>query len=84
MSNAGGYGRLLAAIMEAMCHPTIKLTNILPINCEPHTEEILRKQSVVMDDNTNSVARLGDIHRFPLLVDHMTTRIEVSTGHLNH
>jgi E3 ubiquitin-protein ligase MYCBP2 len=79
MVNAGGYGRLLAAIMEAMCHPTIKLTNIMPINCEPQTEEILRKQStVVMDDNTNSVARMGDIHRFPLLVDHMTNRIEVS------
>ncbi|XP_053398701.1 E3 ubiquitin-protein ligase MYCBP2-like isoform X4 [Mercenaria mercenaria] len=79
MVNAGGYGRLLAAIMEAMCHPTIKLTNIMPINCEPQTEEILRKQStVVMDDNTNSVARMGDIHRFPLLVDHMTNRIETS------
>ena len=78
MINAGGYGRLLAAIMEAMCHPTIKLTNIMPINCEPETEEILRKQSVIMDDNTNSVARLGDIHRFPLLVSHMTFRIEVS------
>lgn len=77
MVNAGGYGRLLAAIMEALCHPTIKLTNIMPINCEPQTEEILRKQSVVMDDNTNSVARMSDIHRFPMLVDHMTLRIEV-------
>ena len=80
MINAGGYGRLLAAIMEAMCHPTIKLTNIMPINCEPQTEEILRKQSVIMDDNTNSMARLGDTHRFPLLVSHMTFRIEVSTS----
>ncbi|KAL4230611.1 E3 ubiquitin-protein ligase mycbp2 [Mactra antiquata] len=79
MVNAGGYGRLLAAIMEAMCHPTIKLTNIMPINCEPQTEEILRKQStVIMDDNTNSVARMGDVYRFPLLVDHMTGRIETS------
>ncbi|XP_052792731.1 E3 ubiquitin-protein ligase MYCBP2-like isoform X2 [Mya arenaria] len=83
MSNAGGYGRLLAAIMEAMCHPTIKLTGIMPINCEPQTEEILRKQStVMMDDNTNSAARLADIHRFPLLVDHMTMRIGMS--HLGH
>ena len=79
MSNAGGYGRLLAAIMEAMCHPTIKLTAIMPINCEPHTQEMLRKQStVMMDDNTNSAARLADMHRFPLLVDHMTVRIGVS------
>ncbi|XP_052283534.1 E3 ubiquitin-protein ligase MYCBP2-like isoform X2 [Dreissena polymorpha] len=81
MTNASGYGRLLAAIMEAMCHPTIKLTSLMPINFEPQTEEILRKQStanVMMDDNTNSVARLGDIHRFPLLVDHMTERIGTS------
>ncbi|KAL3880398.1 hypothetical protein ACJMK2_032642, partial [Sinanodonta woodiana] len=78
MMNAGGYGRLLAAIMEAMCHPTIKLTNIMPINCEPETEEILRKQSLILDDNTNSMARLGELHRYPLLVDHMTYKLEVS------
>ena len=77
MMNVSGYGRLLAAIMEALCHPTVKLTSILPINCEPQTEEILRRQSVVMDDNLNSMARMGDAHKFPILVEHMTSRIEV-------
>lgn len=79
-----GYGRLLAAIMEALTHPTIKLTNIMPINCEPETEEILRRQSISIDDNTNSVARLAESHRFPLLVDHMTYRTElegIGSGH---
>lgn len=77
MLNISGYGRLLAAVMEAMCHPTIRLTNIMPINSEPKTEEILRRQSIVMDDNTNSMARLNDQHRFPLLVAHMTCKLEV-------
>ncbi|OPL20524.1 hypothetical protein AM593_06193, partial [Mytilus galloprovincialis] len=78
MLNINGYGRLLAAVMEAMCHPTIRLTNIMPINSEPMTEEILRRQSVVMDDNTNSMARIHDQHRFPLLVSHMTYRMEMA------
>ncbi|XP_069130438.1 LOW QUALITY PROTEIN: E3 ubiquitin-protein ligase MYCBP2-like [Argopecten irradians] len=78
MMNVNGYGRLLAAMMEAMCHPTIRLTNIMPINCEPQTEEILRRQSVIMDDNTNSMARMGEVHKFPILVSHMTYRIEMS------
>lgn len=78
MLNIGGYGRLLAAVMEAMCHPTIRLTNIMPINSEPKTEEILRRQSVNMDDNTNSMARLNDQHKFPSLVSHMTYRMEVN------
>lgn len=78
MVNVSGYSRLLAAVMEAMCHPTIKLTSIMPINCQPATEEILRRQSDIMDDNTNSVARMGEVHRFPILVSHMTSRVEVS------
>ncbi|KAL5012682.1 hypothetical protein ScPMuIL_011233 [Solemya velum] len=78
MMNAVGFGRLLAAIMEAMCHPTIKLTGIMPINCEPETEAILRRQSIIMDDNTNSMARLCEMHKFPLLVGHMTFRIETT------
>lgn len=73
-----GYGRLLAAIMEAMCHPSVKLTNIFPINCEHETEELLRRQSVSIDDNTNSAARLGDSHQYPILVSHMMCRTGVS------
>ncbi len=39
-----GCGRLLAAVMEALCHATVKLTSIMPINCEPETEQLLKKQ----------------------------------------
>ena len=63
--------------MEALCHPAIKLTAIMPINCEPETEAVLRRQSMSMDDNTNSVARLGEGHRYPVLASHMSFRMEV-------
>ncbi|XP_048243746.1 E3 ubiquitin-protein ligase MYCBP2-like isoform X7 [Haliotis rufescens] len=78
-SNVCGVGRLLAAVMEAMCHPAIKLTNIMPINCEPEAEEILRRQSLCMDDNTNSAARLGEMHKYPLLASHMSYRMEIDS-----
>lgn len=84
MVNVSGYSRLLAAVMEAMCHPTIKVTSIMPINCQPATEEILRRQSDIMDDNTNSVARMGEVHRFPILVSHMTSRVEALGLLTNH
>ncbi|XP_062580615.1 E3 ubiquitin-protein ligase MYCBP2-like [Saccostrea cucullata] len=84
MVNVSGYSRLLAAVMEAMCHPTIKITSIMPINCQPATEEILRRQSDIMDDNTNSVARMGEVHRFPILVSHMTSRVEALGLLTNH
>lgn len=77
VANVAGVGRLLAAVMEALCHPAIKLTAIMPINCEPETEAVLRRQSMSMDDNTNSVARLGEGHRYPVLASHMSFRMEV-------
>ncbi|XP_076446720.1 E3 ubiquitin-protein ligase MYCBP2-like isoform X7 [Babylonia areolata] len=78
-ANVSGVGRLLAAVMEALCHPAIKLTAIMPINCEPETEAVLRRQSMCMDDNTNSVARLGEGHRYPVLASHMSYRMEVDS-----
>ena len=72
-----GVGRLLAAVMEAMCHPAVKLTSIMPINCEPEAEEVLRRQSLCMDDNTNSQARLSEMHKYPVLASHMSCRMEV-------
>ena len=54
-----GWGRLLAAVMEALTHPTVKLTNIMPINCEHGTQQILKKQYGT-DDNTNSAALSGE------------------------
>lgn len=77
VQNVAGIGRLLAAVMEALCHPAVKLTAIMPINCEPETEAVLRRQSLCMDDNTNSVARLAEGHRYPVLASQMSFRMEV-------
>ncbi|XP_059170813.1 E3 ubiquitin-protein ligase MYCBP2-like isoform X4 [Physella acuta] len=74
--NVMGISRLLAAVMEAMCHPAVKLTAIMPINCEPETEAVLRRHSMSIDDNTNAMARVGEMHRYPLLATHMTCRME--------
>ncbi|CAG5134648.1 unnamed protein product, partial [Candidula unifasciata] len=78
-SNVLGISRLLAAVMEAMCHPAVKLTAIMPINCEPETEAVLRRHSMSIDDNTNAMARVGEMHRYPLLASHMTCRTEEDT-----
>lgn len=43
-TDVDGCGRLLAAVMEALCHPTVKLTSIMPINCEPEMQQLLNKQ----------------------------------------
>ena len=57
--NVEGYGRLLAAVMEALCHPTVKLTALMPINCE-HSTELLLKRQYSSNDNTHSAAHSGD------------------------
>ncbi|XP_035827428.1 E3 ubiquitin-protein ligase MYCBP2 isoform X3 [Aplysia californica] len=74
--NVTGISRLLAAVMEALCHPAVKLTSLMPINCEPETEAVLRRHSMSIDDNTNAMARLGEPHRYPVLAAHMTCRME--------
>ncbi|XP_064637403.1 E3 ubiquitin-protein ligase MYCBP2-like isoform X3 [Lineus longissimus] len=71
-----GFGRLLAAVMEALCHPTVKLTSVLPINCE-HETELLLKQQYKVDDNEADSPQSGDLSCFPLLVSHMTHRTEI-------
>lgn len=78
-----GCGRLLAAVMEALCHPTVKLTSILPINCEHGTKLLLRKQYSI-DDNTNSEAQSGEVSHFPLLVGHMIHRTEMEGSGIGH
>ena len=61
--------------MEALCHPTVKLTSILPINCEHETEQLLKKQYSI-DDNTDSAAQSGNSSQFPLLVGHMMQKTQ--------
>ena len=76
-ANVSGLSRLLAAVMEALCHPAVKLTTLMPINCEPETEAVLRRHSMNIDDNTKTMGQLGESHRYPLLASHMTCRMEV-------
>ena len=57
--NVEGYSRLLAAVLEALCHPTVKLTILMPINCE-HSTEMMLKRQYSSNDNTNSAAHSGD------------------------
>ena len=68
-----GGGRLLAAVMEALCHPTIKLTSIMPItsSCISSQEMEIKGH---MDDNKDSAAQ--NSARFPLLVQHMMQRAQ--------
>ncbi|XP_067419374.1 E3 ubiquitin-protein ligase MYCBP2 isoform X7 [Emydura macquarii macquarii] len=57
--------RLLAAVMSALCHTSVKLTSIFPITYDG--EVLLR--SMVKQVSTENDAALA--HRFPLLVAHM-------------
>ncbi|KAM7178273.1 E3 ubiquitin-protein ligase MYCBP2 isoform 10-T10 [Macrochelys suwanniensis] len=57
--------RLLAAVMSALCHTSVKLTSIFPITYDG--EVLLR--SVVKQVSTENDSALA--HRFPLLVAHM-------------
>ncbi|XP_053161485.1 E3 ubiquitin-protein ligase MYCBP2 isoform X13 [Hemicordylus capensis] len=57
--------RLLAAVMSALCHTSVKLTSIFPI---AYDGEVLLRSMVkqVSTENDSALA-----HRFPLLVAHM-------------
>ncbi|XP_065449177.1 E3 ubiquitin-protein ligase MYCBP2 isoform X27 [Chrysemys picta bellii] len=57
--------RLLAAVMSALCHTSVKLTSIFPITYDG--EVLLR--SMVKQVSTENDSALA--HRFPLLVAHM-------------
>ncbi|XP_066092496.1 E3 ubiquitin-protein ligase MYCBP2 isoform X10 [Saccopteryx bilineata] len=57
--------RLLAAVMSALCHTSVKLTSIFPI---AYDGELLLR-SIVKQVSTENDSTL--VHRFPLLVAHM-------------
>eukprot|EP00062_Callorhinchus_milii_P006572 gi/632947251/ref/XP_007888958.1/ PREDICTED: E3 ubiquitin-protein ligase MYCBP2 isoform X6 [Callorhinchus milii] len=57
--------RLLAAVMSALCHASVKLTSILPI---AYDGEVLLR-SLVKQASTENDSSL--VYRFPLLVAHM-------------
>jgi len=64
--------------MEALCHATVKLTTVMPINCEYGTEQLL-KQQFGSEDNTSSSISVSDASPFPLLTCHMTSRMETDS-----
>ncbi|XP_072434052.1 E3 ubiquitin-protein ligase MYCBP2 isoform X16 [Chiloscyllium punctatum] len=57
--------RLLAAVMSALCHSSVKLTTILPI---AYDGEVLLRSLVKQSSTENESAM---VHRFALLVSHM-------------
>lgn len=57
--------RLLAAVMSALCHTSVKLTSIFPI---AYDGEVLLR-SIVKQVSTENDSTM--VHRFPLLVAHM-------------
>ncbi|XP_072332276.1 E3 ubiquitin-protein ligase MYCBP2 isoform X3 [Scyliorhinus torazame] len=57
--------RLLAAVMSALCHSSVKLTTILPI---AYDGEVLLRSLVKQSSTENESAM---VHRFALLVAHM-------------
>ncbi|KYO37437.1 E3 ubiquitin-protein ligase MYCBP2 isoform A [Alligator mississippiensis] len=57
--------RLLAAVMSALCHTSVKLTSIFPI---AYDGEVLLRSMVKQVSTENDSAL---VHRFPLLVAHM-------------
>ncbi|XP_078077740.1 E3 ubiquitin-protein ligase MYCBP2 isoform X18 [Mustelus asterias] len=57
--------RLLAAVMSALCHSSVKLTTILPI---AYDGEVLLRSLVKQNSTENESAM---VHRFALLVAHM-------------
>ena len=74
--------------MQALCHPSIKLSTILPTNIpiDPLDTTLSgiypssRRLSVVssksaQDDNTGSVAQRRDSGQFPLLISYMCQRL---------
>ena len=61
--------------MEALCHPTVRLTTLMPINRDAETEQLLRRHTVA-EDNKDSVAQSHESSAFPLLVGHMTERMQ--------
>ena len=74
-----GTGGLLASVMEALCHPAIKLTAIMPINYEQETSSVLSRQSAQsMDDNFGSAPVLSDNQQFAVSQPGVSSCMQVS------
>ena len=67
-----GCGRLLAAVMEALCHPTVKLTSIMPINCEPEMQQLLNKQYAA---GNHSKTHLGNCQEMIMILSNRQLKV---------
>ena len=87
MCDVENYSWLLAAVMQALCHPSVKLSRILPGITSLETSNSIqmpimghsgKRLSVPSktgpDDNTGSVAQRRDSGQFPLLISYMCQR----------
>ena len=67
--------RLLAAVLDALCNPMVKLRNTFPITYSPETET--RTKTLSPSENlslTASMIQAGDnsVQKFPLLTEMMS------------
>ena len=80
-NNVEGWARLLAAVMEALCHPLVKLTSLFPVGSE-HGYTPVAIPGSSTDDNTPTsttptLQNPYDTTQYPLLVGHMLHMTEM-------
>uniref|UniRef100_T1JCF5 RCR-type E3 ubiquitin transferase n=1 Tax=Strigamia maritima TaxID=126957 RepID=T1JCF5_STRMM len=69
-----GYDRLLAAVLAALCSPTVKATQIFPITCE-HNTDLMSRMHAPAKSPENAASQLTiNLQRYPILVEQMNSR----------
>uniref|UniRef100_A0ABM0LXG7 Probable E3 ubiquitin-protein ligase MYCBP2 n=1 Tax=Saccoglossus kowalevskii TaxID=10224 RepID=A0ABM0LXG7_SACKO len=68
---------LLAAVLEALCHPSVKLTNLLPIVRETEAASLALQRQLSNDDNASCATLVGEHIRYPLLVSNLEMTLQV-------
>ncbi|KAB7503617.1 E3 ubiquitin-protein ligase MYCBP2 [Armadillidium nasatum] len=70
--------RLLSAVLASLCSPTVKLRATCPILTD-HEAELAQRPSPA-DNAALSTLQPGDLYRYPILVEHMTYKIQAGNG----
>ncbi|XP_070552183.1 E3 ubiquitin-protein ligase MYCBP2-like isoform X2 [Ptychodera flava] len=76
-------GCLLAAVLEALCHPSVKLTSLLPIYKEIDASTSSMQRQLSADDNAGCANFVGEYIRYPLLVSYMDKMTMVPFSNAN-
>ena len=79
-------GNLLAAVLEALCHPSVRLSSVLPIlrdrDCEPSI--VLTKQCSMEDASPSAATAATEVSEKSVeLVALMEERIQVCMHYIN-